>query len=63
MGEGPVLHISGSHHPALSEDASQYKAAQSMLLTYLPYTSTVEFNNQAFFQKKYHLQWKNACTN
>ena len=32
LGESPVLHASGSHHPALSMVANQYKAAQSQLL-------------------------------
>jgi len=34
MGEGPALHASGFHHPALAENANQYKAAQSLLLSY-----------------------------
>ena len=34
MGESPVLHMRGSHHSALSENANQYKAAQSSLLSY-----------------------------
>ena len=36
LGEGPALHASGSHHPALAENANQYKAAQSLLFTYFP---------------------------
>ena len=34
MGEGPVLHVSGFHHPALAKNANQYKAAQSLLFAY-----------------------------
>ena len=49
MGEGPVLHMSGSHHPALSVNANQYKAAQSQLLTYLRYTNIFDLNMQEFF--------------
>ena len=51
MGEGPVLHMSGSHRPALSEMRSQYKAAQSQLLTYPKYISIFSGIMQAFFLK------------
>ena len=37
MGESPVLHMRESHRNALSENANQYKAAQSLLLSYLHY--------------------------
>ena len=49
MGESPALHISGSHHPALSENANQHKAAQSQLLTYPGYINTFAPIMQALF--------------
>ena len=54
MGESPALHISGSHHPALSLNANQHKAAQSMLLTYLLNHSTKRGEMQDFFGFLYH---------
>ena len=57
MGESPALHISGSHHPALSENANQYKAAQSQLLTYLGYTNTFRAVMQAPFFPIDELKW------
>ena len=58
MGESPALHISGSHHPALSENANQYKAAQSQLFTYLGYTNTFLWVMQALFSQ---LTNQNGC--
>ena len=58
MGESPALHISGSHHPALSENANQYKAAQSQLLTYLGYTNIFSVVMQALFSQ---LTNQNGC--
>ena len=48
MGEGPVLHVSGFHPPALSENANQHKTTQSQLFSIENY-STNSGRMQAFF--------------
>ena len=47
MGESPVLHMRESHRNALSENANQYKAAQSMLFTYLQHITILKSIMQA----------------
>ena len=49
MGESPVLHASGFHHPALSENANQHKTTQSQLFQYWIYSSIFTENMQVFF--------------
>ena len=50
LGESPALHASGSHHPALSTVANQYKAAQSLLFTYLRHINIFIWNMQVKFK-------------
>ena len=49
MGEGPALHASGFHHPALAENANQCKAAQSLLLSYFLGILTQKFKKCKVF--------------
>ena len=50
LGESPVLHASGSHHPALSVCAYQYKTTQSSPLNIFLNISIYGMKMQALFR-------------